>query len=180
MTSELLSHRLQSPSRAPTKSILQPQSITTMYIQLQMIINRQFVVLHTRTQKFFHTQYSREMQDMFRRAHNNKIQYFIEPFLITSVRCKRDHVWWSFLSSPLILSRLTTTVVVFLSGIGSRLVMLHMTLKLQSTYRVSSAISHEAVCAYCFHRITWLTKNKASLSIQSRARVGMFETPDLT
>ncbi len=42
-------------------------------------------------------------------SHNNKIQYFIEPFLKRSVRCKRDHVWRSFLSRPLILSRLIIT-----------------------------------------------------------------------
>ncbi len=53
------------------------------------------------------------MQEIFKRAHNNKRQYFIEPFLIRSVRCKHEHFWRSFLSSPLILSRLTTAVVGF-------------------------------------------------------------------
>ncbi len=62
--------------------LFQPKLITTMYIQLQMIINHQFVVLHTYTQTLFHTQHIREMQEIFRRAHNNKRQYFIEPFLI--------------------------------------------------------------------------------------------------
>ncbi len=33
------------------------------------------------------------MQEIFRCASNNKRQYFIEPFLIRSVRCKHDHVW---------------------------------------------------------------------------------------
>ncbi len=111
VTSDQFSRRLQSPPRAPptvprppspVPSILQPQLIT-MYIQLQMIINRQFVVLHTCTQTLFHTQHSREMQEIFRRAHNNKRQHFIDSTL-------------SFLSSPLVLSRLTTAVVVFLSG----------------------------------------------------------------
>ncbi len=156
-------HRLQSPSRAPTKSILQPQSITTMYIQLQMIINRQFVVLHTRTQKFFHTQYSREMQDMFRRAHNNKIQYFIEPFLIRSVGCKRNHVWWSFLSSPLILSRLTTTVVVFCLALAAGS---DVTYDTEASKCVSSKQCNFS--RSCFQRITWLMKNKASLSVHVR------------
>ncbi len=87
----------------------------TVYIQLQIIkhINHQFVFLHTCTQTLFHTQHSREMQEIFRRAHNNKRQYFIEPFLIRSVSCKRDHVWRCFLSRPIVLSRLTTAVVVF-------------------------------------------------------------------
>ncbi len=41
-----------------------------MYIQLQIIINHQFVVLYTCTQTLFHTQHSREMQEIFKRAHN--------------------------------------------------------------------------------------------------------------
>ncbi len=94
--------------------IIQPQLITTMYIQLQMIIYKSsVVVLHTCTQTLFHTQHIREMQEIFKRAHNNKRQYFIEPFLIRSVRCNTEHFWRSFLSSPLILSRLTTAVVGF-------------------------------------------------------------------
>ncbi len=52
-------------------------------------------------------QHIREMEEILWRAHNNKRQYFIEPFL-KSVCCKRDHVWRSFLSCPLVLSRLTT------------------------------------------------------------------------
>ncbi len=56
--------------------------------------------------------------------------------------------------------------------------MLHMTLKLQSAYRVRSAISPEGV--YCFQRIMLSKKNEASLSVQSRARVGTFEISDLT
>ncbi len=78
--------------------LFQPQLITTMYIQLQYI-NRKFVVLHTCTQTLFHTQHSREMQEIFKRAHNKKRQYFIEPFLIKSVRCKHEHFWRSFLST---------------------------------------------------------------------------------
>ncbi len=70
------------------------------------------------TQTLFHTRHSREMQEIFK--HNNKRQYFIEPFLIRCVRCKHKHFWRLFLSSPLVLSRLTTAVVVFLSGSGSR------------------------------------------------------------
>ncbi len=105
--------------------LFQPQLITTMYMQLQMIkyINCQFVVLHTCTQTLFHTRHIREMQEIFRSAHNNKKQYFIEPFLIRSVRCTRNHVWWRFLCSPLVLSRLTTAVIVFLSGSCSRYVL---------------------------------------------------------
>ncbi len=83
---------------------LQPQLITTMYIQLQIIINRQFVVLYTCTQTLFHTQHSREMQEI-----TTKDNTCFEPFLIRSVRCKRKH-----------LTHLTTAVVVFLSGSGSR------------------------------------------------------------
>ncbi len=78
-----------------------------------------FTHMHTDI-NVFHIRHSREMQEIFRRAHNNKRQYFIEPFLIRSVRCKREHFWQSFLSSPLVLSRLTTAVVGFLSGSGSR------------------------------------------------------------
>ncbi len=67
-----------------------------------LYINRQFVVLHTFTQTLFHAHHSREMQEIFRCALNNKRQYFIEPFLI-SVSCKRDHVCRWFRSNPLIL-----------------------------------------------------------------------------
>ncbi len=77
-----------------------------MYIQLQMIINLQFVVLHTCTHTLFHTPHSREMQEIFIRTHNNKRPHFIEPFLTRSMRCKGEHFWQSFLSSPLILSHL--------------------------------------------------------------------------
>ncbi len=63
----------------------------------------------------------REMQEIFRSAHNNKRQYTIQHFLIRSVLGKCDHVWPSFLSRPLVLSRLTTAVVIFiLTGSGSR------------------------------------------------------------
>ncbi len=81
-----------------------------MNIQLKIIINHQFVFLHTCTQKLFHTQHISEMQEIFRRTHNNKRQYFIEPYLI-SISCKRDQVWLWFLSSPLVLSRLNTAGV---------------------------------------------------------------------
>ncbi len=120
VTSELLSHRITAPSRAPptVPSILQPQLITTMYIKLQTIINCQFVVLNTCTQTLFHTQRSRKTQEIFR--HNNKRQYFIEPFLTRSMRCKHDYVWRLFLSSPLVLSCLTTAVIGFFSDSGSR------------------------------------------------------------
>ncbi len=50
-------------------SILQPQLITTMYLQSQIIRNHQFVVLHTCTQTLFNTQHIREMQEIFRRDH---------------------------------------------------------------------------------------------------------------
>ncbi len=50
------------------------------------------------------------MQEIFRRAHNNKKQYIIEHL---SVCCKCNEFWWSFLSSPLVLLHLTTAVVVF-------------------------------------------------------------------
>ncbi len=40
-------------------------------------------------------------------------------FLIRSVRCKRNHVWWWFLSSPLVLSRLTTAVVFFCPAVAA-------------------------------------------------------------
>ncbi len=55
-----------------------------MYLQLQMIIYKSSV-LHTCTQTLFHTRHSPKMQETFRRAHNNKRQYFIEPFLIRSM-----------------------------------------------------------------------------------------------
>ncbi len=45
--------------------LFQPQLITKTYIQLQIIINCQFVVLHTCT-------HIREMQEIFRCAHNKK------------------------------------------------------------------------------------------------------------
>ncbi len=114
VSSELLSHRLQLPPRAPptVPSILQAQLITTMYIKLQMIINHNFFCFtHMHRHYFIHD--SREMQEIFRHALNNKRQYFIEPFLIRSVRCKHEHFWLWFLSSPLVLSHLSTAVVVF-------------------------------------------------------------------
>ncbi len=69
--------------------LFQPQLITTLYIQLQMIkhIIRPFVVLHTYTQTLFQT-HIHETSD----APITTRQYFIEPFLIRSVSCKRDHV----------------------------------------------------------------------------------------
>ncbi len=91
--------------------LFQPQLITTLYIQL---------LFYTHAHRHYFIHDSREMQEIFRRAHNNKRQYFIEPFLIRSVRCKREHFWWWFLSSPPVLSCLTTAVVIFLSGSGSR------------------------------------------------------------
>ncbi len=45
-------------------------------------------VLHTNIY-FIHD--SRAMQEIFRCSHNSKIQYFIEPFLIRSVRCKCEY-----------------------------------------------------------------------------------------
>ncbi len=68
--------------------------------KLQMIkhINCQFVVLHTCTQTLFHTRHICGVQKIFRRANNTKRLYFIEPFLIKSVRCKREHFLWWFLS----------------------------------------------------------------------------------
>ncbi len=96
-----------------------PATINHYNIQLQMIINHQFVVVHTCTRTLFHTQHIREI---YRRTHNNKRQNLLNLFWISSVCFKRDHVWRSFLSSPLVLSRLTTAVVVFLSGCGSRYV----------------------------------------------------------
>ncbi len=86
--------------------LFQPQLITTMYIQLQMIkhIHHQFVVLRTCTRTLCHTRHIREMQEIFRCTHNNK--HFIERFLIRSMSCKLDHVWRWFLSSTLVLSRL--------------------------------------------------------------------------
>ncbi len=78
------------------------------------------MLFYTHAHRHYLIHYSREMQEIFRGAHNNKIQYFIEPFLIRSVHCKREHFWRWFLSSPLVLSRLSTAVVGFLSGSGSR------------------------------------------------------------
>ncbi len=46
------------------------------------------MVLHTNIY-FIHD--SRAMQEIFRCSHNSKIQYFIEPFLIRSVRCKCEY-----------------------------------------------------------------------------------------
>ncbi len=75
---------------------------------------------HSHRHYFIHVRLSREMQEIFRRANNNKRQNFIEPFLIRSVCCKRDHFLRSFQSSPLVLSRLNTAAIRFLSGSGSR------------------------------------------------------------
>ncbi len=80
-----------------TATLFQPQLITTMYIQLQMIIYKSSVCCVV---SCVHTRHIREMQEIFRRTHNNKRQYFIEPFLIRSVRCKRDHVWRYHFSLP--------------------------------------------------------------------------------
>ncbi len=68
-----------------------------MYVQLHMIkhIHRQFVVLHTCTQTLFHTQHS---SVIFTCAHNNKRQYFIEPFLIRSVCCLQTEAFLMIVS----------------------------------------------------------------------------------
>ncbi len=89
--------------------LFQPQLITPMYIQLQIIIYKSSVCCFTH----MHIHINVFHEEIFRRAHNIKRLYIIEPFLIRSVSCKRDHVWPSFLSSPLFLSRLTTAVVCF-------------------------------------------------------------------
>ncbi len=90
--------------------LFQPQLITTLYIQL---------LFYTHAHRHYFIHDSREMQEIFRRAHNNKRQYFIEPFLIRSVRCKREHFWWWFLSSPPVLSCLTTAVVIFCLAVAA-------------------------------------------------------------
>ncbi len=68
---------LQQASIFTATLLFQPQLITTLYIQLQIIINRQFAVLHTCAWTLFHTWHSREMQEILRRTHNNKRLYFI-------------------------------------------------------------------------------------------------------
>ncbi len=110
-TRRLRGSLLQSPVREPQS----PAAINhnNVYTITNDYINCQFVVLHTCTQTLFHTPHIREMQEIFRRAHNNKRQYVIEPFLVRSVGCKRNHVWRSFLSSPLVLSCLTSAVACF-------------------------------------------------------------------
>ena len=57
---DVYTFQFQQASIFTATLMFQPQLITTMYIQLQMIkhINRQFVVLHTCTQTLFHTQHS--------------------------------------------------------------------------------------------------------------------------
>ncbi len=71
-----------------------------MYIQLHTIkhINRQFVVLHTCTQTLFHTRHSTEIHKKSLDAPNNKRQYFIEPFLIRSVRCLQTRAFLTIVS----------------------------------------------------------------------------------
>ncbi len=51
--------------------LFQPQLITIVYLQSQMIkhINRQFVALHTCTHTLFHTQHSSEMHKKYLDAH---------------------------------------------------------------------------------------------------------------
>ncbi len=56
--------RFQQATIFTSTLLFQPQLITTFYIQLQIIINRQFVVLRTCTQTLFHTQHSREMRNI--------------------------------------------------------------------------------------------------------------------
>ncbi len=66
--------------------------IILVSVQLQMILYKSSVCCFTHMHTdiyFIHD--SREMQEIFRHAHNNKRQYFIEPFLIRSVHCKREH-----------------------------------------------------------------------------------------
>ncbi len=89
----------------------QQGTIFTVYTIANYYIRR-FVVLHTCTQTLFHTQHSREMQEIIRRAHNNKTILYL-TFMIRRVCCKSEHFWRSFLSSPLVLSCLTTAVIVF-------------------------------------------------------------------
>ncbi len=101
--------------------LFQPQFITTLYIQLQMIIYKPSVCCfrHMHTDIISYTTYSWDARNL-QANHHNKRQYFTESFLIRSVRCKHDHVWRSLLFSPLFLLRLTTAVIGFLSSSGSR------------------------------------------------------------
>ncbi len=101
--------------------LFQPQLFTTLYIQLQMIIYKSSVCCFTHMHKdiISYTTVVR-CKKSSEAPITTKGQYFIEPFLIRSVRCKHKHFWRWFLSSPLVLSRLTTAVVSFLSGSGSR------------------------------------------------------------
>ncbi len=103
----------QSAPESPVREPQSPAAINhnNVYTITNDYINCQFVVLHTCTQTLFHTPHIREMQEIFRRAHNSKRQNVIETFLVRSVGCKRDHVLRSFLSSPLVLSCLTTAVI---------------------------------------------------------------------
>ncbi len=84
--------------------LFQPQLITT-----QMIIYKLSVCCFTHI--IHRIVVTREMQEIFRCAHNNKRPHFTEPFLIRSVRRKRDHFRPSFLPSPLVLSHLNTDVI---------------------------------------------------------------------
>ncbi len=68
--------------------------------------------LHTCAQTLFNTQYSRKTQEIFRRTHNKKRPHFIEPFQKKCVLQTRAFLT-IVLSSPLVLSRLTTAVIVF-------------------------------------------------------------------
>ncbi len=74
-TCRLRGSLLQSPVREPQS----PAAINhnNVYTFTNDYINCQFVVLHTCTQTLFHTLHIREMQEIFRRAHNNKRQYVI-------------------------------------------------------------------------------------------------------
>ncbi len=97
--------------------LFQPQLITMYNIQLQMIIYKSSVCCFTHRHYFIHDIVVRCKKSS--NAHNNKRQDFIEPFLIRSVRFKREHFWRPFLSSPLVLSRLITAVVVFFLAVAA-------------------------------------------------------------
>ncbi len=77
-TRRLRGSLLQSPVREPQS----PAAINhnNVYTITNDYINCQFVVLHTCTQTLFHTPHIREMQEIFRRAHNNKDNTLLNLF----------------------------------------------------------------------------------------------------
>ncbi len=101
--------RFQQATIFTATLLFQPQLITTLYIQLQRIIYKSSVYCFTHAQRSLVVRCKKSSDVPITTKDNTLLNLFL-----ISVCCKCEHFWRSFLSSPLVLSCLTTAVIVFL------------------------------------------------------------------